>query len=311
MENIKSLKIEKPSIFQIEITNRCTLRCIMCIRNYIPRNNGDMPLDKFMDIVFSNPQIKMVDLTGFGEPFLHKNFLEILHTVKSEKIFTSFNTNFMCVTPKIMEEIISIGVDRIIISFDAASKETYEAIRKGADYNKVLDNIKTLSDIKKNLSSSVPEVWINYVVMKNNAYEAPRIIPIASNLGISRVVFTKLIVSEEMKELYPLSPDTLPREALQKCFKDIYSIARKMNIKVDFSLFNKYSVKECQLPWNYCFISYDGDVHPCCFVYRTKFGNVFKNSLTRIWASKEYQKIRKEISKGILPKVCTGCPAFK
>ena len=77
-----------------------------------------------------------------------------------------FNTNAMLLTEKISERLIEAGLDRIIFSLDGMTKETFENIRGGANFEKVVNNIKSFINIRNEMGGKKPCVRIQMVKME-------------------------------------------------------------------------------------------------------------------------------------------------
>src|SRR3989344_5281753 len=73
-----------PRYIQIEPTNHCNQRCIMCPRNE-PNFNvpyGDISFDKYLMILEKIPTITNIQLNGLGEPFLHPQIFSMISEAK-------------------------------------------------------------------------------------------------------------------------------------------------------------------------------------------------------------------------------------
>ncbi|KKL09877.1 hypothetical protein LCGC14_2561510, partial [marine sediment metagenome] len=64
--------------------------------------------------------------------------------VKSRGIYLDFSHDFVRLREPQMRNLIKWGVDRIYWSLDGVTKETYEKIRVGANFDKVVENVKKL-----------------------------------------------------------------------------------------------------------------------------------------------------------------------
>jgi len=63
----------------------------------------------------------------------------------------------------------------------------------------------------------------------------------------------------------------------------------------------------CAAPWVHLYINPNGNMHPCCTAWDTKFGNVNEQSLGDVWNSDNAKKFRKEIKQGIKQRACNFC----
>src|SRR5690554_7308826 len=65
-----------------------------------------------------------------GAPFLHPDFLELIKEAHQRNIYTATSTNAHFITSKKAEEIVQSGLDRLIISIDGLTQDTYEQYRR-------------------------------------------------------------------------------------------------------------------------------------------------------------------------------------
>lgn len=170
-----------PRGLMVKIAGRCNLSCIMCERHI--RAERDMTRSVW-GLVKERliPHVREVELTGLGEPTMHPNFDSWAKDVvaSGKRLIFPTNGHFLDRTGVIG----SVGDNPTVsISIDAASKETYEKIRVGGDFERVKKNIVAFHQ-------AVPgaEFWSTFVAMSENIDELPDFIDLAASLGISRVV---------------------------------------------------------------------------------------------------------------------------
>jgi molybdenum cofactor biosynthesis enzyme MoaA len=86
----------------------------------------------------------------FGtEPTLDPNLASFVRTAKEFRVpNVYFSTNAMKLTPALSGALIEAGLDQINVSLDAGTKVTFERIRRGAKWDIVVDNLKSLRDQK-------------------------------------------------------------------------------------------------------------------------------------------------------------------
>lgn len=161
-----------------ESANVCNLRCVMCFHV-----DDDLPVSQTTSVPFMTMETfkKIVDdcakndlpalkLSWRGEPMLNRNFTEMLRYAKAKGILevTSL-TNATLMNETICREIVAARLDQLIISIDGFTKETYEKIRVGADYDVVMHNVMTLLKIRKNARK--PFIRIQYTESAVNRHE--------------------------------------------------------------------------------------------------------------------------------------------
>ena len=304
-----------PRSIQIECTTRCNLKCTMCEISYWTEKGGDLQAGHLRTMIEHLPNLKRVDLTGIGEALMNRGFFDALEFLKSRGTYVTLNDNFTLMSEQVSRRIVELGVDQIFLSLDGATKETYEKIRVGANFDKVVANARRLVQIKKEMGRKRPEVKINSVVCADNYRELPAVVALAHDLGIGMVQFVNVIVFENTANL-----DTaILQDEVQAKFQEALDRARQLGVLVKIELFEKLPVQQCAFPWKRNFVTYDGFVQPCCYTTQTgdraaqnqrSFGNLITSPFEEIWNKETYSSFRDKMQEGILPKVCEHCPKY-
>jgi radical SAM protein with 4Fe4S-binding SPASM domain len=304
-----------PQSIQIECTTRCNLKCTFCELSYWTEKAADLKLANIQKMVEHLPKVKRVDLTGIGESLMNRDFFAIVKFLKSRGMYVTFNDNFTLMTEKAAQRIVELGVDQIFLSLDGATKETYEQIRVGANFDKVIANARRLLQMKREMGKKQPEVKINTVVCSINYHELPAIVELAHDMGIGMVQFVNAITFESTENIATTSVQ-LEAEAI---FQQTLERARQLGVLVKLELFDKLPVQQCDFPWKRNFVTYDGYVHPCCYTTQTgdrraqnrrSFGNLSESSFEEIWHSEMYATFRRKLQRGVLPHACEHCPKY-
>src|SRR3954452_9773626 len=139
-------------VIRMDTVNLCNLRCKMCYYSFDhKRKKEQMDLALFRKIateVF--PKTRFLYLSCATEPLMNKEFSDYLHVTGEYKIpFTSFCTNGQLITEKIVDASIRSGISEIIFSIDGATAETYEAIRRGGKWDRLVKNLALVAMMKK------------------------------------------------------------------------------------------------------------------------------------------------------------------
>ena len=304
-----------PRSIQIECTTRCNLKCTFCEISYWTEKPADLEFENIQQMVAHLPKLKRVDLTGIGEALVNQNFFAIVKFLKAKGIYVTLNDNFTLMTEQTARQIIDLGIDQIFLSLDGATADTYESIRRGAKFERVIANVKRLMELKRETGSKLPEVKINTVVCNTNYQELPAIVEIAHEVGIGMVQFVNIVTFDDTSNM---GTSELREEVRQK-FDEALARAQELGILVKIELFDKLPVQQCDFPWTRNFVTYDGYVHPCCYTTQNgdrtaqnsrSLGNLIDRSYADIWQG-EYLELRQKMAQGILPHQCAHCPKFK
>jgi MoaA/NifB/PqqE/SkfB family radical SAM enzyme len=122
-------------------------------------------------------------LVGAGEPFTNKQFMEYARMFSTKLCRLACTTNGTLINGKTARSLIETQFDYLIISLDAARKETFEQIRKGASFNRVIHNIRRLVRLKKKNGSFFPIISYSMVVMNQNIQELVPLVELVHDLG--------------------------------------------------------------------------------------------------------------------------------
>ncbi len=288
-----------PVALAIEPTTSCNLRCPECpsgLRSFT-RPTGMLEKSLFQSTIDEISDTLMYLTFYFqGEPYLHNDFLEMVNYASRKGIYTATSTNAHYLTKDKALKTVKSGLDRLIISIDGTTQETYEKYRVGGNLEKVLEGTRNIVMAKKESGSKTPHVIFQYLVVKPNEHQIDEVKKLAHNLGVDEVKFKTAQVYdyENGNELIPDS--------------DKYSRYLK-NTDGTFSIKNKL-VDHCWKMWHSCVITWDGLVVPCCFDKDAEYrmGELSKMNFKEIWQSQSYQNFRNSLIKSRSEiEMCKNC----
>lgn len=310
----------------IESSARCNLKCTMCPRLSFSPGNGDMALDTFEKIESYLHLTNGIDLTGWGEPLLNKNLFEMIDRATAKGCWVHFLTNATLLNEDVAKHLVLSGVRSIGVSIDGASSKTYEAVRIGAKFDRVIENLKRLNGLKKAYNRKNPAVTLIYVMMRQNIHELSEMIWLAFELGANNVVFKNqnvLTKPEDIQEALFLEDQKDILADAQLAVNDALYLATVLGVNVEFHPFESSGTTLCAPnPPKSLFITWDGFVSPCCNLgHRVPrmvgpeealldtslfFGNIIDKPLDEIFLSENYISFRNAFADGY-PKECEGC----
>jgi len=210
----KTFLAAKPTRINLSNWHKCNLKCVMCgcWRNiYKGRNDRTkvitelkkkkIEIEKGKEAKLANkayrevrrllPFLKAMRLTGAGEPLLRDDTLKILRQKnKPRRLEIELATNGLLLTPKIWREIEHNKFTCIDVSIDAASKSTYEKIRRGGNWDVLMKNLNFISRLKKR--REIERFILNFVVMKSNYNEIKAFVKLGRRLGCDSLFFQRV-----------------------------------------------------------------------------------------------------------------------
>lgn len=165
-----------PQDIIVEASGYCNLRCIMCPYPNLERPKGEMSFELFAklvdEIARENPSSRLW-LAIMGEPLLLRDrVVDMIAYAKRRGLAeVILNTNGVLLTADLAAKLIEAGLDRIILSVDAMTRATYEKIRVGGDFEKVLANVDAFLAIRSERGALKPELVAQFIVMDENEHE--------------------------------------------------------------------------------------------------------------------------------------------
>ena len=177
LEGVTVEDLPFPADVIVETTSYCNLSCIICPYPTLKRAKGSMDFKMFKKIVdevaVENPSTGLW-VAIMGEPLLESDrLIEMLRYAMEKGLKNvNLNTNARFLSSDVANRLLSTGLSRIIVSLDALTKETYDRIRVGGDFDETVKNIEGLLDIKEKRKLSKPDVIVQFIVMDENEKEA-------------------------------------------------------------------------------------------------------------------------------------------
>lgn len=272
-----------PISISIEPTTSCNLRCPECpsgLRSFT-RPTGMLKDELFKNVIDQlSSTLSYLTFYFQGEPYLNSNFLEMVKYASGKGIYTATSTNAHYLDDENAKKTITSGLDRLIISIDGTSQETYESYRVGGKIDKVIEGTKNILRWRKELKSITPHVVFQFLVVRPNEHQVPRVYQLAKQLGVDRVAL-KTAQIYDFKNGSALIP-TMDKYSRYRQEPDgHYSIKNEL-------------LNHCWKMWHSCVITWDGKVVPCCFDKDAHhiMGDLSLQSFEDIWKSEGYRQFR-------------------
>lgn len=197
----------------LDICNVCNLRCRFCFLS--SGHNQPKPLFYTPQLLLKDiedllPYTKLLRLSCGYEPLMSPHFVDILKMLAKYKIPNlELVSNATLLTPDKAEAIIQYGVTNLLFSLDTPDKATYEYIRRGADFEKVVNNIRWLKSRKLALHSRTPSLTLIAVLMRRNIEQMDALVDLAEELGVTHMDLRHLEVYDGLgMEGEKLGPET-------------------------------------------------------------------------------------------------------
>jgi len=266
----------------IELTSACNLKCIMCFQSdqsfRTSKFIGNMDFNAFKDVIDKafTEGVKAISFASRGEPLLYKYFEDAIKYISGKFLEIKINTNAIYLDDKKIHSILKYCDNLLLVfSVESCNSESYRKIRVGGDFQKVVNNIRRFHEIK------------------NKFYPDAKV-----TTRVSGVILNKYHDIDELKHFWHNKVDELSFERVE-LMSDTYNNSF-CEIK-----------SHCNYLWENMFIWCDGTCNPCDLDYKSnlKVGNITDCTLSEIWNSDFYNKLRDKHATGQRKKVfpCDRC----
>ncbi len=288
-----------PSALSFEPTTRCNLRCPECpsgLRSFT-RSQGDASMEVYQHTLEQmKDHLIWLNLYFQGEPLLHPQFHQMVRVAKERGFYVMTSTNGHFLSEEQSHEIVSSGLDRLVVSLDGLDQETYATYRRGGDVEEVIKGIETLCAVKKQRGVSHPYLIVQSLLFRHNIHQVQGVKELKRVDGVDEVQCKKA-------QFYDLSPaNTLIPE-------DSAFSRYRTDKETGYRIKSKFP-NHCRRLWFGSVVTWDGDVIPCCYDKDAthRFGNIVNNPFREIWNNTAYNDFRRQVfffRKTL--SVCTNC----
>jgi MoaA/NifB/PqqE/SkfB family radical SAM enzyme len=321
---------QDPICVYLETTNRCNLLCTTCPRTYEELEPpADMSWDLFRRIVDQLPRIERAVLHGIGEPMLVKNLPRMVRYLKDRGTYVLFNTNGTVLNEKNGRALIDAGLDELRVSLDAASAQSYQAIRGKNYFNRILKNVRAFRALQERLGCERPRVSAWLTGLKETIAELPDFVRVAAEIGVKEVYLQRLVFFED-GAIGHARPDQALYERMTRDEAHYLDEATALACSLGLTFSASGAVSEpglslkrpedgspwsmCRRPWTVMYFTANGRALPCCiapFAQRGyehyTLGDATQQTLQEIWNGPAYQSFREGLLSEHPPAACANC----
>lgn len=284
--------IGRPIEVVVEPTNHCNMRCPMCRRteeNMSARGLGFMKMPVFRKAIDSIKDCaEAVDLYFAGEPLLHPDIIEMINYCGKQGLRSVMHTNATFLDEKKARAIVNSPLSVLDISFDGATKETYDQIRVGGNFEETKNNIERFLKIRAESRRRSPYTLIHMVYMEKTKHEVKPFFEKWRKAGVDEV------------RIMPFNKTGLSDEGA--------SLAAN---KRSCNRTRKGQRKPCFLLWRFFVVHHDGTVVSCCmdFARRLPLGNIMEKPFEEIWNGPAIKRLRTLHGEGRFGEIplCKDC----
>ena len=227
-----------------------------------------------------------------GEPLLNKDLPQMIREAHEAGLYTIVSTNAQAMTAPLAEQLVQSGLDRIIVSVDGMTEESYSAYRQGGSLAQCLLALQYLRDAKTRLHAGTT-IEIQCLRLRTNEGEWDLFTRAHKRLGADTLTF-KSAQLYDYTDGHPLMPSDSRYSRYIKG-KDGHYHRRPRH-------------RGCFRVWSGAVITTTGEVLPCCYdkAHEHAYGNIMHRSLYELYCSEKAKAFRRAALHE-QPEICKQC----
>jgi radical SAM protein with 4Fe4S-binding SPASM domain len=271
-----------PAVLIVEPTTECAGKCFNCGRNNLGREKAELDAGLFASMVdeFSAHREVRFVFTGMGEPLLHPDFSEMLHSTRN--FVTSLHSSLQVMPPP---DFPFTALDHLRISVDALEADGFSLSRDGCCWQNIEGFIAMLREYRKNDAERFPEIGVSFLLTR-----------LTENQQQAFINYWKKVVRPVFRENFFRWPFDLPVEAIQWfqiLGENSMISAGGRTARIDFAPVKR---RVCQHALTTSTVLADGRVTICSGDTDGKYtmGNIRESGIMEIWNSDLYKEFRRQ-----------------
>lgn len=277
-----------PVVAFIEPNLLCNLQCPACPTGLrlglrptvsIDEELFKSTIDQIGDYVF---QLYMYN---WGEPLLHKRTPEMIAYAKQKDINILLSTNLSIkLTDDYIDRLVLSGLDRMLVSIDGVTQESYAQYRRKGDLALVRENVMRIQRAKQRLGRTTPKVVWQFLVFRHNEHEIEQARELHKEWGADEFI----VGGAEM----PMEPHNVGFEPSTIPAYNIYHPDHPLQKETERQI---TSDRACAWLYGVFVLNPNGKVSPCCAVPSEKldFGEYHDGDFFSVWNNETFRRARR------------------
>lgn len=296
----------------------CNLDCYFCITQRYLRENreevGEMrklPLNYMLKLVdfLAEWGVKGLCLSGGGDPSLHPDLPRLIDYAR-DKMEVSVFTNALSMNRHLSDSLLHCRW--VSLSIDAADKEAYKVVKGLDKFDKVIDNIHSLTQRRKETGSDVFLVF-KMLILPENQYQIYDACKLAKKLGLQAIHIRP--VDFERKDIKGAKKLELDIDFIQHQFELCHQLESDdfrvftVTHKFDPSFHVKHDFDACLAPPLLIPILTDGNAYLCVdhkMEEKYRLGSCYPDprQILEWWGGDEHRQMMKDV---VVDTNCSRC----
>lgn len=291
------VELDFPIHLDIELNPSCNLACPMCVisAETNPKTSKDywMSFERYQALIDEGIRhgLKSIQLNNINEPLIRKDLHKFVAYARDRGVLDiMLSTNGMALTETVGQRLIEAGLTKLSVSLDAATREVYDKIRVGGDFDRVVGNCLGFLEVRARMGLELPLFKVTFVRSPLNEHELDEFVGCWSEKA-------DLIAVQNMNNPFEGERWEMARE-----YFDLQPEAVCATDKI------------CPHPFQRMAVQADGEALLCCNLRGPELplGNVFENGLYAVYNNEPARSYRRLHAEGRYSEIetCRKCVMY-
>lgn len=313
-----------PRDLQVEVTNRCNLRCQCCLRTFeelaTPR---DLTVEDFRRVLAGLPRQSRITFQLNGEPLLCADLPAMVREASAQGTACVMNTNGVLLDAQRRGALLDAGLEEARISLLGGTAATHDRLAGAPVFDRVVANLEAL--VRQRGERPRPRIAIWTVAHERTIAELAERVRLAARVGADEVYLQRLVVTGQgsavgAQSLHGRADEPAIRRALEEA--DVEARRLGVALRASGRAPPRQSLTRqegenpwlaCWRPWRSAVVTAHLDVLPCCIAsFRLPYddlrlGNLGDDDWATIWNGERARALRRGILRAAPTGFCRGC----
>lgn len=299
--------VSMPTNLALMPSVRCNYDCIFCSQDHDSKIEYSEKM--IQDILELLPFADSVNING-GEPLLYPKLDTLLEAAGKNECNIIMVTNGSLMTEQKRKLIIASGVSQLKVSFDGATPEVYNKVRRNGDFHNVVKKIKALSDLKAKVGATWPRITFNFVALQDNIEDLSKLVVLANSIGVEHidVQYCRCDSLEVARKSLFFTQDLSDEKIIMAS-----GMAKELGVgffspalfKDEFTV-DSDSRGMCRQPFEIMSIGPTGNISMCCSETKS-YGNIVEDGIMGTWNHPARIEVRQRLNTPNEMPICKRC----
>lgn len=318
-------------------TNRCNQRCSICWQRWAEGEYGKVDTENELS---DERLLRLVDecaeagvrewsIVGGGEPLVRGDLVMALcERIRARDMNGVVHTNGTMFTPERLEQLVTLGWDRVVVSLDGPDAITNDAIRSEDSFERASANLRTLAGLREKHGVDTPASGIAHVITATNYTKLAEMVRFTHELGCSSLGASKLLVQGEQCAAFALTDEQ--QTELPRYIREAIAVSEDVGLHTNLDTLlpagerqstqgidtqeltgdGRMLESKCFEAWLSVAIIADGRVGPCCVFWAEEAETLHDKTFQEVWNGPYMRKVRDQLrTRQDIPSYCRFCPS--